>query len=415
MSESKRPLKVFLSHAHSDQRVVQELYSRLKKDGVDAWLDKEEIVGGQHFEREIRKAVQDSDVVVVCLSKEFNRAGFRQREVKWALDAAMNQPEGEIFIIPLRLEECDTLDSLSELHWVDYFEDNGYNRLIRALRARADKIDVALHIKKNWLPNIASLPPKNTEIKKPILQEAKPTISKPKGNSQFAYWIGGFVILFLGIIFLSSLNNRPSTPQPTPENTQTQEVAILPQDTTVEPSVTVTPMPTSTPVNTLTPTPLPTEITDVKGVTMRLIPSGEFTMGSDDWGQFVHQVYLDAFFMDKYEVTNYLYSVCVDEGVCIALPQYAYHYNNSDYKNHPVVYVNWDQAKTYCNWRGGDLPTEAQWEKAARGTDGRIYPWRDGEAIDCNKANYLGGVNHGNGCVGDTTKVGIYEFGKSLG
>ncbi|MCB9112050.1 MAG: SUMF1/EgtB/PvdO family nonheme iron enzyme [Anaerolineales bacterium] len=75
--------------------------------------------------------------------------------------------------------------------------------------------------------------------------------------------------------------------------------------------------------------------------------------------------------------------------------------------------MNWDQAKTYCNWRGGDLPTEAEWEKAARGTDGRSYPWRDGEVIGCDKANYLGGVNRGNGCVGDTTKVGIYEFGKS--
>ncbi len=170
MSEPKRPLKVFLSHAHSDQRVVHELYSRLKKDGVDAWLDKEEIVGGQHFEREIRKAVQDSDIVVVCLSKEFNRAGFRQREVKWALDAAMNQPEGEIFIIPLRLEECDTLDSLRELHWVDYFEDNGYERLMRALRARADRIGATLQVKKKWLSTI-TVPPfgqkKIDEVKKP--------------------------------------------------------------------------------------------------------------------------------------------------------------------------------------------------------------------------------------------------------
>ena len=142
--KNRRPLKVFLCHAHADRDPVRILYSRLTKDGVDAWLDKEKLIGGQNFEYEISKAVRESDVVVVCLSKEFNRAGFRQKEVKWALDAAMNQPEGEIFIIPLRLEECETLESLRELHWVDYFEIDGYNMLMRALRARADKIDVTL-------------------------------------------------------------------------------------------------------------------------------------------------------------------------------------------------------------------------------------------------------------------------------
>ena len=125
----KRPLKVFLCHAHADRDTVRELYTRLTKDGVDAWLDKEKLLPGQDWELEIRKAVREADVVMVCLSKQFNQAGFRQKEVRLALDTAMEQPEGEIFIIPARLEECDNLESLSKWQWVDLFEESGYKRL----------------------------------------------------------------------------------------------------------------------------------------------------------------------------------------------------------------------------------------------------------------------------------------------
>ncbi len=119
----KRPLKVFLCHAHSDVPAVRALYNRLVKDGVDAWLDKEKLLPGQDWELEIRKAVRESDVVIVCLSKQFNQAGFRQKEVRLALDTAMEKPEGEIFIVPVRLEECDSLESLKRWQWVDLFEE----------------------------------------------------------------------------------------------------------------------------------------------------------------------------------------------------------------------------------------------------------------------------------------------------
>jgi hypothetical protein len=148
MSESKRPLKVFLCHAHADRIAVRALYLRLKREGVDAWLDKEKLLPGSDWELEIRKAVRDADVVVVCLSKQFNQAGFRQKEVRIALDTAMEQPEGEIFIIPARLEECENLESLRKWHWVDLFEDDGYQSLIRALRARAERIGATLRIRR---------------------------------------------------------------------------------------------------------------------------------------------------------------------------------------------------------------------------------------------------------------------------
>src|SRR5688572_16558757 len=142
MSETKRLLKVFLCHARSDQSIVCAIYNRLVKDGVDAWLDKEKLLPGHDWEYEIRQAVRDADVVIVCLSKLFNQAGFRQKEVRIALNEADMKPEGEIFIIPARLDECNVPQSLQRWHWVDLFEDDGYIRLINALRVRAEKIDL---------------------------------------------------------------------------------------------------------------------------------------------------------------------------------------------------------------------------------------------------------------------------------
>ena len=140
MTESKRPLKVFLCHASADKTVVSELYKRLIKDFVNAWFDKESLLPGQNWELEIRKVVREADVVVVCLSKQFNQAGFRQKEVRLALDTAMEKPEGEIFIIPARLEECENLESLRHLHWVDLFEEDGYEKLKLSLGLRAEQV-----------------------------------------------------------------------------------------------------------------------------------------------------------------------------------------------------------------------------------------------------------------------------------
>jgi WD40 repeat protein len=165
-----RPLKVFLCHAHPDADKVRALYARLKADGVDAWLDKENIIPGQDWEMEIRKAVRESDIVVVCLSKQFSQKGYRQNEVRIALEEASLQPEGEIFIIPARLEECNYLESLKRFHGVDLFEERGYEYLMRALRLRADKIGAVLQAKRSWLPNITiprATSRKSAEIKKP--------------------------------------------------------------------------------------------------------------------------------------------------------------------------------------------------------------------------------------------------------
>jgi hypothetical protein len=141
---NKRRLRVFLCHAHKDSSTIQRIYKHLTNNNIDAWLDKEKLLPGSDWEYEIRNAVRASDIVIICLSKGFDQKGFRQNEVRIALDESRLQPEGEIFIIPARLEECEVLPSLRHLHWVNLFESDGYEKLMRTLQVRAQKIGAVL-------------------------------------------------------------------------------------------------------------------------------------------------------------------------------------------------------------------------------------------------------------------------------
>jgi len=133
-------LQVFLCHSSSDKPKVRELYQRLRNDGISPWLDEEDLLPGFDWRIEIPKAVQNSDVVIVCLSKDsVTKTGYVQKEIKQALDVADEQPEGRIFIIPLKLEECDIPKRLSRWQWVNLFNDNGYQRLLRSLNIRTEE------------------------------------------------------------------------------------------------------------------------------------------------------------------------------------------------------------------------------------------------------------------------------------
>jgi eukaryotic-like serine/threonine-protein kinase len=195
------------------------------------------------------------------------------------------------------------------------------------------------------------------------------------------------------------------TPSATPTPSQTYTpTATLPPSQTSTPSRTFTPSQTSTPRFTPTPKAGDTLVSEKDGMVIVWVSEGEFIMGSDTGDNNekpVHTVYLDGYWMDRTEVTNGMYALCVAAGQCKNQAVYA---NDSQKKDHPAVAMDWYNADAYCKWAGRRLPTEAQWEKAARGTDARTYPW--GEGINCDKANYRG-------CKGDTTAVGSYLSGAS--
>lgn len=197
-----------------------------------------------------------------------------------------------------------------------------------------------------------------------------------------------------------------------------------------------TPTPTKI-VIPITPTGTPdkygigsTQVSDKDGMVMVYVPGGEFDMGSEavreldgcqkygpgcQLGWFldeepIHTVDVKALWIDQTEVTIQMYALCVAADKCnppssnqsATRPEY---YGNPAYDNFPVIFVAWNDASVYCNWAGRRLPTEAEWEKAAIGSEGSTFPW--GDTIDCAHANY-------GSCFSDTTAVGSYELGKSL-
>jgi outer membrane protein assembly factor BamD (BamD/ComL family) len=134
-------LKVFLCHASGDKPYVRDLYKRLVREGIDVWLDQEKLLPGQDWRVEIPRAVQEADVVVICLShKSITKEGYIQKEIKFALDSAEEKPDGTIFLIPARIEDCPVPEKLTRWQWVDLFEENGYIKLLRSLKLRADRV-----------------------------------------------------------------------------------------------------------------------------------------------------------------------------------------------------------------------------------------------------------------------------------
>lgn len=131
-----QPLRVFLCHSSRDKLQVRDLYRRLRNDHTEPWLDEENLLAGQDWDFEIRKAVKASHIVVVCLSPSVTRAGYLQKEVGYALDAADEQPEGSIFIIPVKLTECEVPSRLSRWQWIELWRDGAYESLVRSIRAR---------------------------------------------------------------------------------------------------------------------------------------------------------------------------------------------------------------------------------------------------------------------------------------
>ncbi len=509
-----RPLKVFICHASQDKPKVRELYQRLKAEGwIDPWLDVAKILPGQHWTSVIRQSLADADAIIIFVScNSISKEGFVQREMNYAWDLSLEKPRSVIFLIPLRLEECEVPYDLRERQWADYFgekQEDTYAALLQSLKLRHTQVlrlDAEMQARKEAeesarrereeLEKIASEEKARLEAKdrarkdaeekarkekeaqdkkaaedlkrkqdeenarlakearerKAAEEQAKKQVEQPKlvkvveprrepvvpvtqkqpRKIDFRWWgIGGAILLVLfcvvfGIYYL--VKNWPLIPVST--------ATFTPSRTPTKPVATFTPSRTPTPTVVLIPTPKAGDTWErpADKMVMVYVPEGNFLMGSTDADitqalqlcpncdfndeKPQHTVTLDAFWIDQTEVTNKMYALCVAAGKCDppssnASNTHQDYYGNSQYDDYPVIYVSWNDATAYCAWGGGSditvrLPTEAEWEKAARGTDGRTYPW--GEGIDCTKANYYDGSKY---CVGDTSAVGSYGDGIS--
>lgn len=255
----------------------------------------------------------------------------------------------------------------------------------------------------------------------------------PKLNPRL---IGGIVggLLIISLLIWGGSKFLMNLPATTSEPTQTFQTNVT---FTSQRAKTNTPSPTRAAIPlTQTATPpssaldLGSTMTGKDGMTLLYVPAGEFTMGGKAEDTFTecqkfsshcqlasfkdqepsHRVNLDAFWIDETELTNAMYLKCVQAGVCDSpnsteSSKRTSYYSNSKFDNYPVIHVSWDDAQSYCAWVDRRLPTEAEWEKAARGTDGRLYPWGN-NAPNNHLLNY-------DGTMRDTTEVGKYPNGAS--
>jgi formylglycine-generating enzyme required for sulfatase activity len=216
----------------------------------------------------------------------------------------------------------------------------------------------------------------------------------------------------------ASVPPAPTTPVPV-TTTQAPSAPTVPT-TTPTPAPAASEPPTLAPANTPTLTPIPTippTISDKDKMKLLSVPAGNFLMGSIDSDLVAsasekpqHNVFVDAFRIDQTDITNAMYAMCMSAGACpppgsTASATHSNYFGNPQFGNYPVIWVSWNDANAYCKWAARRLPTSAEWEKAARGTDGGTYPWGDEPPNDTR-------LNYDNN-VGDTTEVGHYLMGAS--
>jgi formylglycine-generating enzyme required for sulfatase activity len=398
--------QIFISYSRADKEFVDQLARNLVENGIDVWIDRSNIRGGDRWRQRITEGISSSQLVVVVLSQQSLYSEYIEREL--CIAANHRKP-----LIPVRCQPVETLGSpvefyLSGLQYIP-FDQGNYDQNLNHLLAAITKIGLSFQ---------------QNRVGKELGKGDTTPLPGEKRPRRWILGIAALLILLVGLGVTFLFRNLDSSPMGLlPLATSTQTPSATP---TAAPTLTRTPSPTVTASKTVTafpsvtaspsPTPDLSLIEDEHGVPMVLIPEGSFLMGTDsDRREFApaHPVWLPDFYIDKYEVTNARYAVCVEAGECEppnipnskTRPQY---FGNPEFDAYPVIFVRWDSAEAYCKWRGVRLPTEAEWEKAARGTDERLYPWGE-QPPDCSRANYW----PTGPCRGDTAEVGDHPRGVS--
>jgi formylglycine-generating enzyme required for sulfatase activity len=387
-------MSTFISYSRGNSVFVVRLAKDLKAAGYDVWLDQLDIPKGARWDDEIEAAVEKSSTFMIVLAPESIESQNVKDELSYAIDAGKH-------ILPVVIKPCKIPLRLRRFQYVDFTEKPYRDSLAQIKHLLSNsrpipKVDVDPYLEREDPAPVV----KGPLIQREPIFEPEPIehVSPRVDLSQLRKFALPLLLALIGIAAVTGIvayASDQNTPAPaTATSTPNAPVIMVAATGTVIPP--------------------PEQITDAHGVTMRLVSGGDFIMGSDSGladEQHVQTIYLDAFYIDKYEVTNRLYRACVQAGACpppnrVNSVTHVAYYSRPDFENYPVVYVDWNMARSFCEWRGARLPMEAEWEKAARGPEGRTYPW--GEEISCNEANYAG-------CQSDTTAVSLWNWFESYG
>ncbi len=464
-----RPLRVFLCHSSHDKPLVRELYQKLRAETwIQPWLDEEELYPGQDWDVEIEKAVERTDAVIVFLSKNsINKEGYVQAELRYVLDIARTKPEETIFVIPFKLEDCQVPRRLMIYQYVDYFleaqRERTFARLLKSLKMRADSLGLKTEppepkkeskspekpVEEKKLvaenpkpaPKTESKPPeKPVEEKKPIVETSKPApeIESKPPEKPIAEKKSAVETSKPAPKIESVLSEKPIEEKKSVVETfkPTLKLESKPPEKIVEKNKPAIEKPN--PAQEIVHQPVkPSSITSNKlvlgGMEFMCVPAGKFLMGStkentlaDDDEQPQHSVDIPYdYWMARFPTTNEHYNKYVAaNGLKHPVTDWMLK------KDHPVVNISWNDVMAYCQWLNdflkGELssglvlrlPTEAEWEKAARWNPSPIgrgsrstpkairgegYEWPWGSEFDKNRCN------SGEGGKGMTTVVGSYS------
>ncbi|MCB0194523.1 MAG: SUMF1/EgtB/PvdO family nonheme iron enzyme [Anaerolineae bacterium] len=341
----------FVCYAHENTRFAVKLARALESHGVTVWLDQWQAVDNTAWDQRMKHALLGCSHFLLVLSPE----AFDSWLVR---DQTLQAIRHDKAIIPVMLQSTPLPTNLSDRRFVDFS-------------------------KGLFQQNVANVVTEFYTITHPLKPSFTPTTLKPLTiNLRSWLWSGMVLIGLLVVGALIFYRRSPAQP----------EIVAIPSQVETLPITDPVYIPTVDAVQVINPQPTPVKTfqRSKDGRTMIFIPAGDFLMGSDsidpkagDDEKPQHLVYLDNFWIDAVETTNRAYQQCVDAGGC-TIPQI--HNGIFADDNLPIVGINWNQAAAYCAWTDARLPTEAEWEKAARGVDARIYPW--GNEFDGSVLNY---------------------------
>ena len=405
---------VFISYSSKDKNIADAVCAKLEGEKIRCWIAPRDIPPGDSWAGTIVDAITDSKVFVLVFSDGANQSQQVIREVGEAVDNG-------IPIVPLRIEDVKPSKEMryyiKSIHWLDAMTPP----LQKHLQKLTHTVQALLAVEDSEIPEKENLPTQEPPAQEPPAQEP----SKRK-RPRLPIWAG--TLIALAAIALIAGGTWWFTGKD--RGTSSTPVVVITAEPTVAPAATeVILTETATPESAASLYEIgSTQVSPVDGMVMVYVPEGEFLMGMPAEEHFedsapVHNVYLDAFWIDQTEVTNAQYQQCVNEGACrspwsTSSKDREEYYGNPQYDDYPLVYVDWDRAQAYCEWAGRRLPTEAEWEKAARGTDGRTYPWGDTFCGSCvNYCDLNCDRNHADNSwddgYADTAPAGSYPSGAS--